>query len=206
MQQQGNQRHVCFVSQKCPWSIAFVKELQKTPFVNEVRFVNVDPSPTRAQLPGWLKKVPTLVIAGEAEPRTDAEVMNWLSVRRMQEQSNVPRSPPAPGVSAPSQVQSSIPGEPEPFIMSEMGGRGRDFYSFVDQDTSTSGNGGMKIQHNFEFLGGQGLVGGGGGGGSAAAPAPPGPKKSKREEMFDQQMERYAQERDSGMPKAMPRQ
>jgi hypothetical protein len=200
--QQGNQRHVCFVSQKCPWSVAFIKELQRTPFVNEVRFINVDPSPTRPQLPGWLKKVPTLVIAGEAEPRTDAEVMNWLSVRRLQEQSSVPRSPPAPGVSAPSQVQGSVPGEPEPFIMSEMGGRGRDFYSFVDQDTSTGGNGGTKIQHNFEFLGGQGLVGGG----TATAPVQAGPKKSKREEMFDQQMERYAREREAGMPKVMPRQ
>ena len=41
-------------------------------------FVCVDPSPQRPQLPQWLKKVPTLVVAGAAEPLVDNEVMNWL--------------------------------------------------------------------------------------------------------------------------------
>ena len=88
----------------------------------------------------------------------------------------------------------------------EMGGTGQDPYSFLDQDTSTAGNGGMRIQHSFEYLGGAAAMGqpaagnmGGGGGGS-------GQQKSKKEELFDKQMAAYQQERERGMPQARPRQ
>ena len=89
----------------------------------------------------------------------------------------------------------------------EMGGMGQDPYSFLDQDTSTAGNGGMRIQHSFEYLNGgaafgtaaaNNLGGGGGGGGGAA--------RTKKEEMFDKQMEAYQREREMGMPQARPRQ
>ena len=77
--------HICFYSNKCDWSKAFITELSQTPYKGEFRFVCVDPSPTRQALPAWLKKVPTLVISGEPEPRTDADVQNWLFERRMKE-------------------------------------------------------------------------------------------------------------------------
>jgi hypothetical protein len=65
----------------------FLEQLSKSPWSNEFRFVCVDvqPGKPRPQLPGWLKAVPTLSIAGEVEPRRDAAVMNWLSERRMKE-------------------------------------------------------------------------------------------------------------------------
>jgi hypothetical protein len=197
----ASQKAICYLSAKCPWSIAFLKELDQTSFKNEVKLVCVDPSPNRPPLPSFLKKVPTLVVAGDPEPKTDSEVMNWLSIRKLQTQA-IRARPPAPGVSAPSQVQQSLPSEPEPFIFSEMGGAGQDPYSFIDQDTSTAGNGGMRIAHNFEFLGGPLLSQGGGG----EMPPAMGQKKSKKEEMFDAQMEAYQRDRESGMPQARPRQ
>lgn len=40
-------------------------------------------------LPPYVKAVPTLMIAGEGEPRTDSQVMNWLSERRLREREGV---------------------------------------------------------------------------------------------------------------------
>lgn len=204
-------KHICFYSKRCEWSSAFLRELNETTFKTEFAFVCVDPAPYRPQLPKWLKKVPTLVIQGEAEPRTDAEVMNWLSQRRLRENplpSQAARPPPA--TSAPSQVHKSAPMEPEPFNGMEMGIKGTDPYCFLDTDTTATGNGGYGMQHSFEFLSGAPGVGtatmndiGGGGGGGGQAP---GKQKSKKEELFDKQMEAYQRDRESGMPQIRPRQ
>jgi hypothetical protein len=63
----------------------FLEEIAKTPFTKEFRFVCVDVTPgkPRPALPPYVKAVPTLMIQGEAAPRTDGNVMNWLSERRM---------------------------------------------------------------------------------------------------------------------------
>ena len=214
---QGNKLHLCFMSPKCQWSMAFLRELERTPYMSEFKIIDVA-SLTPEQRKGFkLTKVPTLVISDPRDPepmKTDGEVMNWLSLRKLRDSSGIPRAPPAPGISAPSAVQQSVPSEPEPFVFSEMGMKGQDPYSFIDQDTMTQGNGGMRIQHSYEFLGGFGDSGGGGGGGPAPMGMPMnsggggnfGQKKSKKEEMFDAQMEAYAREREMGMPQARPRQ
>lgn len=77
--------HLCFYSKRCKFSAMFLEELAKTPFAREFRFICVDPdtSGRRPQLPPYLKAVPTLKIDGEPEPRTDTQVMNWLSERRV---------------------------------------------------------------------------------------------------------------------------
>ena len=78
-------KHMCYYSNKCKWSEAFIKELSNTPYKKEFQFICVDP-PIRQQLPKFLKKVPTLVIQGESEPRVDGEVMNWLYEQRLKTQ------------------------------------------------------------------------------------------------------------------------
>ncbi len=218
MQQSSGKRHICFMSPKCQWSMAFLRELERTPYLSEFQIVDVA-SLTAEQRRGFkLTKVPTLVISDPRDPepmKTDGEVMNWLSVRKLRDSSGIPRAPPAPGISAPSAVQQSVPSEPEPFVFSEMGMKGQDPYSFIDQDTNTQGNGGLRIQHSFEFLNGppqasyNAGAGGGIGGGPGGMPTGGsgfGQKKSKKEEMFDAQMEAYARERDAGMPQVRPRQ
>ena len=218
MQQSGSKRHICFISPKCQWSMAFLRELERTPYLSEFQVVDVA-TLTAEQRRGFkLTKVPTLVISDPRDPepmKTDGEVMNWLSLRKLRDSSGIPRAPPAPGISAPSAVQQSVPSEPEPFVFSEMGMKGQDPYSFIDQDTNTQGNGGLRIQHSFEFLNGppqasyNAGAGGGIGGGAGGMPTGGGgfgPKKSKKEEMFDAQMEAYARERDAGMPQVRPRQ
>jgi hypothetical protein len=78
-------KNLCFFSARCRHSQNFLESLKETPFAKEFRFISVDPQQNgqRPQLPSYVKAVPTLMIDGEDKPRTDAQVMNWLSERRL---------------------------------------------------------------------------------------------------------------------------
>ena len=199
--------HICFISKRCAWSKAFLEELSKTPYRKEFNVIVYEDNP-RSKLPAWLEKTPTLVIRGEKEPRTDAEVMNWLYERKLrepsqqQQQQGSSQQPKKGGDPA-----SSL--EPEAWSSSEFGvglysSSGTDSsYSFINSDTNTGGNGGSTLPGSFSFLNGQAATGQrsvdlypGGAGGE---------KKTKREQMFDSQMEEYMKYRDQGMPKGPPR-
>lgn len=194
--------HICFYSQRCQWSKAFIEELSRTPYHNDFRFVCVDPGPNRPALPSWLKQTPTLVIRGEDTPRTDGEVMNWLSLQLIR---NGPaKAGTSTGVGAggePSQVSS----EPEPYLDTEMGGSYGDQYSFISADTSAQGTGGLTMKHNFSYLNGQEAV-------STREVSnfqtsnSSSQRRSKKEELLDQQMEQYMKSRDQGMPQRIARQ
>jgi hypothetical protein len=175
--------HLCFYSNRCDWSKAFVEEISKTPYHAQFRFICVDPSPNRPQLPSWLKQTPTLVISGEPEPRTNSDVMNWLYEQKMKD-----------GTSKGSSGMPAI-SEPEPYLDMEMGGGFADSYSFIEADTSAQGNGGLSMKHNFTYLQGQDAVG------TREATnfqtTNTNQKRSKKEELLDQQMQLYKAERDS---------
>jgi hypothetical protein len=196
--------HICFYSNRCQWSKAFLTELASTPYAGEFRFICVDPSPSRPALPTWLKKVPTLVVQGEAEPRTDADVMNWLYERKLKDGS--PRAGGGGGAGAgagagPAGAMGGA-GEPEPFgIMGTSGSDGfNDPYTFLDQDTSAQGNGGLLgAEKGFSFLNGGGAVGTREGS-SMGASMDTVSKMSRKEQLFDQQMKAYMSSRDSGVP------
>ena len=184
--------NLCYYSNKCQWSKAFVTELAKTPWKNDFRFICVDPSPSRPQIPPWLKKVPTIVVAGEPEPRTDADVMNWLYEKRMKE-GNGNKQQGAP--------EGGAGGEPEAFSMMEQVSFAKGFsYSGLDVDTSSQGGGGTSMPGAFSFLGGAAAEGDRASQGLTTAPANS-QRRSKKEEMFDKQMEAYQRDRESGMPK-----
>jgi hypothetical protein len=190
----GGGTHLCFYSNKCQWSKAFITELSKTPWKSQFRFICADPGPNRPQLPAWLKKVPTIVVAGESDPRTDSDVMNWLYEKRMKEPASTQNGAP-----------SAQPGsaEPDPFSMMEQMSFAKGFsYSGVDTDTSSQGMGGMTMPGAFSFLNGGASEGdrlsqdAGG-----AQQQQPSQRRSKKEEMFDKQMEAYQRDREAGMPK-----
>lgn len=189
--------HICFYSNKCDWSKAFITELSQTPYKGEFRFVCVDPSPTRQALPAWLKKVPTLVISGEPEPRTDADVQNWLFERRMKEGKSEGGGGGAGG--------AGMSSEPEPMI-SDAGSTFGDSYSFVGTDTSAQGDGGSSGVGNFygfSFL--QGNTSVGTKEGSSFQVTDMSGKRSRKEELLDKQMENYMTQRDAGIPKKVAR-
>jgi hypothetical protein len=192
-------QNICFYSNKCQWSKAFISELAKTPWKGNFRFFCVDPSPSRPPLPGWLKKVPTIVIAGEAEPRTDSDVMNWLYEKKMKEGMDRQQA----GAAAAGE------GEPSAFSMMENVSFAKGFsYSGLDIDTSSQGNGGSSMPGAFSFLngassGGDRLSQDSGASGSSSAASSS--RRSKKEELFDKQMEQYQRDRETGMPNQMPR-
>jgi len=185
--------HICFYSNRCDWSKAFIEEISKTKYHQDFRFICVDPSAQRPQLPSWLKQTPTLVISGEPEPRTNSEVMNWLYERRMQDGGKGAQGAQGTG-SAPSG-----PVDPEPYLDTEMGGGYGDSYSFIGTDTSAQGNGGLSMMHNFTFLNGQDSVSTREA--SAFQTTASNQKRSKKEELFDQQYEQMMKGRDSFLPK-----
>jgi hypothetical protein len=190
-------KHICFYSNKDKWSAAFIEELKNTPWVPEFRFVCADPSPQRPQLPGWLKQVPTLVIQGLPEPLVDTEVMNWLYERKLKE---MPRDKQS------SSVSPVLSGEPMSWNDNEMGGFGNAGYSYLNSDTSTGGNGGETIPGAFSFLNGSSSPGDRTSQHSLEGQLTSQPSRSKKEQMFDKQMEMYKQQRDQGISKGPTRQ
>jgi len=116
MSTSGEPQHVCFYSNKCKWSEGFIKAISQTSYKHEVRFICVDTKPdgSRIKLPAWLKKVPTLVVKGEDEPRTDGNVMNWLSERKLM-----------------AKDTTAAGSEPEPWVGGEMGGSYTKGFSFI---------------------------------------------------------------------------
>lgn len=167
----------------------------------------VDPSPQRPPLPSWLKQAPTLVIRGETQPRTDAEVMNWLYEQRIRHGGATNGGGGGGGGGGSGGgggggVQSGS--EPEPYMDMEMGGGYGDNYSFLGADTSSTGDGGMTMRHNFTYLNGQDAVGTKEA--SNFQTTSVNQKRSKKEELLDQQMDQYMKSRDQGMPQRIARQ
>ena len=197
----SNPIHICYYSNRCQWSKAFITELASTPWKSQFHFVCVDPSPTRPSLPPWLKKVPTIVLSGDPEPKTDSDVMNWLYEKKMREGGGGNNQRSAAAEAAPG-----AGGEPGAWNSIEQGSKGGFSYSGLDVDTSSTGDGGMTMPGAFSFLNGSAGPGdrlqnsGGFSGGNNV-----GTKKSKKEELFDKQMEAYQRERDNGMPRFQQR-
>lgn len=180
----ASKKHVCFYSSKCSWSKAFLSELANTPFKNDFKLISVDP-PLSVNLPKWLKKVPTLVIEGETEPRTDGEVMNWLYEMKMQNDTTSQKSN--------DEVESWNPAEHSSFSKGAI-------YSFNNVDQSVQGNGGSAIPGTFSFLNGNSGQGDKASNDFNPGRSEQGRNKSKKEELFDKQMEEYQRSRDMGMP------
>ena len=193
--------HICFYSNRCEWSKAFITEISQTPYHKEFRFICVDPSPNRPQLPTWLKQTPTLVISGEPEPRTNSEVMNWLYEHKMKNGGGGGGGGNT-GNGGDSGTPTSV--EPEPYLDMEMGGGFGDSYSFLGDDTTTQGNGGMRMKHNFTYLNGQEAVSTREA--SNFQTTSSNQKRSKKEELLDQQMEQFLKSRDNGIPQRIARQ
>jgi hypothetical protein len=186
--------HICFYSNRCEWSKAFIEEISKTSYHPQFRFICVDPGANRPQLPSWLKQTPTLVISGEPEPRTNSEVMNWLYEAKMREG----------GAKGQGGSGAAAALEPEPYLDMEMGGGYGDSYSFIGTDTSAQGDGGMSMKHNFTYLNGQEAVGTREA--SSFQTTNTNQKRSKKEELLDQQMQSFLSQRDDGIPKRIARQ
>ena len=206
---QSQPPHTCYYSNKCEWSEAFLKELSTTQYKGEFHFVCIDTTP-RAQLPNWLKQVPTLLIKGAEEPiKVGSEVMNWLYERKMKDTSRAPASvvnamkggSGSGGAIGAGGSMGSL--EPEAWNISEMGGKLSESYGNLVDGSGASVESSSSKNFDFGFLNGNAAPGDRTGqnmGQSGGMKVEPGRSKSKKEELFDKQMESYQQNRDAGMP------
>lgn len=178
----------------------------------------MDPQPgmPRPVIPPNVKAVPTLIIQGEEEPRTDSQVMNWLSERRLRERSAVaPGGGFASGLGGGS-VDGMGGGDDGPMAMTDdmFRGIGDESYVFFSDDTTTPlASGAMvRVSDNMMSLNqmhlmtppdapsmstrGGGSAGAGGGGGGAG-----GGKQSAKAKALEDAYAAYQAARDADMPK-----
>ena len=189
---QSQPPHVCYYSNKCEWSEAFLKELSSTPYKSEFHFVCIDTT-QRSQMPNWLKQVPTLVIKNDKEPmKTNGDVLNWLYERKMKDTS---RSPTV-------QSAAALSSEPEAWNISEMGGKLSESYGNLVGGSGASVESSSSKNFDFGFLNGNAAPGDRTtqGMGDSGMKQEPGRSKSKKEELFDRQLDAYQQNRDVGLP------
>ena len=135
-------KNLCFYSARCRFSQNFLEELAKTPYSKEFRFISVDVQQNgqRPVLPPYVKAVPTLMIDGEPGPRTDSQVMNWLSERRLRDEGSS-RSGSGPGSGS---RKGSAGGDSSDGLLAfsdEMAISGDEGYAFIGEEaTATKGD------------------------------------------------------------------
>lgn len=197
--------NICFYSNKCDWSEAFLKELAKTPYKSDFQFVCVDTA-MRSDLPTWLKQVPTLLIRDDKEPiKTNSEVLNWLYERKLKDTTRNPSS--SKQANGQNQMQrgpmpAGLAEEPEAWNMAEMGGKLSESYGNLVEGSGASVDNSSTKNWDFGFLNGGASQGDrtAQSMGESSMRQEPGRTKSKKEEMFDRQMEAYQKNRDTGLP------
>lgn len=181
--------HICFYSTRCEWSKKFIETLKTTPYLNEFKFICVDPSPSRPALPSWLKQTPTLVVQdqeGKQQRLTDNDVLNWIYEQNIKRKGNT--------------NGKEKDGLLESFIDMNMGNQLGDSYSFIDDNVNSE----SLMMHNFTYLNGRDSNGP-----NESFPMnqqQPVRKVSKKEELFNSQLDQYKAARDVGMPQPIMRQ
>ncbi len=205
-----------------------MEALSTSPYVREFRFICVDAPPggTRPALPPYVRAVPTLMIAGESEPRTDGRVMGWLMERRMRDREAVAApglgvrmgAPAAGGAGAAASTLASV--GPAAFS-SDMVGFGDEGYSFIGEDATADKGatsrmiGNMASLNEIHMLSMSDsratapfmMMGGGAGAAAGAASAGAGAgaaKQSEKSKALDDAYARMLAEREASAPGPKP--
>ena len=152
--------HILFYSNRCQHSQQFIQLLKQVGIAEEITQVCIDHTP-RHRIPGTVKSVPTLVIAGSLTPLVGDQAFLWLQEesRKKQEQ----RKQQAQQYAAMGGNTQSNPNttndNPEAWHSAEMDGCSySDAYSFIGADTTAQGRG-SSIPKSFAFLGTGGASG-----------------------------------------------
>jgi hypothetical protein len=205
----GGQQNLCFFSTRCRYSQAFLEELARSPYSREFRFVCVDPTPAgvRPSLPPYVRAVPTLMIAGEREPRTDGRVMEWLTERRMRDRAETTAAaarPAAPGGGRPAAgpMEPMMGDGPAAVFGMDLNGIGDEGFAFLDDDTAATTTsmvrmgGTMAAYGNYTAMNPMDTISHVGGAAPFADPGGPS-KQSAKAKAMDDAMARLMASRDS---------
>ncbi len=127
--------------------------------------------------------------------------MNWLYERKMKDTSRAPASV-VNAMKSPSSSAGAASMEPEAWNISEMGGKLSESYGNLVDGSGANVESSSSKNFDFGFLNGNAAPGDrtGQNMGQNTMKVEPGRSKSKKEELFDKQMESYQQSREVGMP------
>ncbi len=159
-------------------------------------------------LPPYVKAVPTLMIAGEAEPRTDSQVMNWLSERRLREREGVASGG---GFAAGAARVGTAPTDGILAFTDDMfSSCGDEGFAFLDEVTSQKEGQMVRVASNMASINdihrmavpdvGSGLAAGGGGSGLGHGGG--GPRQSAKAKAMEDAFTAYQAARDRDVPKS----
>lgn len=226
--------NLCFYSAKSKYSTDFLEALAASPYAREFRYVCVDAPPggARPVLPPYVRAVPTLMIVGESEPRTDGRVMGWLMERRLRERESV--ATPGPGVrmgTAAPPTMAAAAGDAADFggptaFSSEIFGLGDEGFSFIGEDVTATNGSTNRLTGNMAGLADYGtlamsdrragaaftIMGGGAGAGVGSGVSMGGDvgggagasRQSEKAKAFDDAYARMMAEREASIPTAKP--
>ena len=133
-----------FYSNYCQHCKNIIKEVSNSPVKDSIKYICIDSKSIRQKLPNYINNVPTLVVAQTNHIFVGDEIINWLQMNTTQKQTQ-------------NQNQKQIitnqnnTDDINAYLNSEMSNFS-DNYSFLDIDTSTKGNGGLSMIHNFESI------------------------------------------------------
>ena len=209
---------MCFYSARCRVCQGFLEQMAQTSFSKEFRFICVDPGSDgrRPQLPAYVKAVPTLMLAGEPEPRVDNQVMNWLMERKLKARSDVA---PGGGFMGAATGMGGVPGGGGPMALyaNEMGGIGDEGFAMIGEEgfsgekstvrLGTTRTGVNDLAHSMvpdaRIFGAPVSMMGGGSGPEAGSSATG--RQTEKAKAFDNAYQSFLADRDRGMPKGPQR-
>lgn len=160
-------------------------------------------------LPPYVKAVPTLMIAGEAEPRTDSQVMNWLSERRLREREGVASGG---GFAAGAARVGSAPADGILAFTDDMfSSCGDEGFAFLDEVTSQKEGQMVRVASNMASVNDihrmqvpdmAGALRGGSSGGSDSSSNAGGSRQSAKAKAMEDAFSAYQAARDRDVPKS----
>lgn len=135
---------ILFYSNFCNHSKQIIAEANNSHKKNNIKFICIDSEAVRRKIPKNITSVPTLI-----ESKTNRIIIGSHIIEWLQQRPNHQIQPSHKQHAQNREEETNIQG----YQNCEMG-MFSDNYSFLNADTSTKGNGGNSIMHNFERLGG----------------------------------------------------
>ena len=199
----SDKKNILFFSNYCNHCKEIIGEINKSSLQNSFKFICVD----NTKVPQYITSVPTLISAGYNKPIVGEQIVQFLNQyvqQNAQQAQNTPQNvhPSSMQNNQGNNANQSSESGPVAWHGGEMGSSYSDNYSFLDSDTSAQGDGGSRLSHNFEFLGGNA---------SNSQINTPGDNSSQdssrnvQQDELTQNMERMMQQRDSEIPQGINR-
>tara|TARA_Y100000389_G_scaffold136015_2_gene133536 strand:+ start:1398 stop:2033 length:636 start_codon:yes stop_codon:yes gene_type:complete len=136
---------ILFYSSYCNHCKEVINELSNSPLAKSIKYICTDSKSVRGKIPKFIKTVPTLIVGQSDQVLVGKKIIDWV---KFNSQTNIG---PMEQKQNKNDINPHQVNDPGAWHVNEMNSFS-DMYSFLDIDTSTQGDGGMSMVHNFELL------------------------------------------------------